>query len=86
MTQQEVKMKILEAFQCDGFSLLECVKGRLRRADNVELTGHQAISRRGTLYLCQDQKVSSVARYTCCCELSCILPCVEKARRIQPSS
>ena len=63
MSPQEVKLKILDAFKCDGFTLLECVKGRLCKADNVELTAQHAISRRGALYLCQDQKVSSICLY-----------------------
>ena len=55
MTPLEVKNKILSTFECDDYTILECAKGGylLKRDNNEELTSHQAIDRRGALYLCE---------------------------------
>ena len=54
MTPKEVKGKILAAFSCEDFTLLECAKGGyLLKAKDKELTSQLAIDRRGALYLCE---------------------------------
>ena len=62
-TPKEVKNKILAAFGCKGFSVLECANGGyLLRAADEELTSQLAIDRRGALYLCEKPNSASVSK------------------------
>ncbi|KAF3980599.1 MAG: hypothetical protein HFP76_01265, partial [Methylococcales symbiont of Iophon sp. n. MRB-2018] len=52
MTPAEIKAKIVAAFKCTSFKVLECAKGGyLLKAADEELTSQLAIERRGALYL-----------------------------------
>ena len=52
MTPDKVKSNILEEFDCSDFSLLQCSKGQLSKAeDNVVLAAQHAIARRGWCFV-----------------------------------
>ena len=60
ITPSDVKRKILSEFKCDDFVMLQCNRGYLTRLDDEQLTATAAIARRGALYLCQKQPVSTI--------------------------
>ena len=46
-----MKSTILEAFECKGFTVLDCAKGGYLLRSDKELTANIAIDRRSALYL-----------------------------------